>query len=82
MGRLYTGPRIDPFLAPCSDGVDISPGYPFDDDLERRGIQLWAGPDRFCGLRCAQLEDVTAGCLCPLLPLLCLLMVGAAAPTP
>lgn len=26
LGRLYAGPRIDPVLAPCSDGVDISPG--------------------------------------------------------
>lgn len=72
-------PGLTPFLAPCSDGVDISPGPPLDDDLERLGLQLRAHPDRLCGLRCAQLEDAAAGCLCPLLPLLWIFMVGAAA---
>nr|XP_048314018.1 solute carrier family 22 member 12 isoform X2 [Myodes glareolus] len=60
-----------------SDGVDISPGPPLDDDLECLGLQLRAHPDRLCGLRCAQLEDAAAGCLCPLLPLLCIFVVAS-----
>nr|XP_048314019.1 solute carrier family 22 member 12 isoform X3 [Myodes glareolus] len=63
-----------------SDGVDISPGPPLDDDLECLGLQLRAHPDRLCGLRCAQLEDAAAGCLCPLLPLLCIFVWSP--PTP
>lgn len=82
LGRLYAGPRIDPSLAPGSDGVDIIPGQTLSDDLERLGLQLWAGPDRLRGLWCAQVEDATVGCLRPLLPLLCVLMVGAAASLP
>lgn len=46
-------PGLIPFLAPCSDRVDISPGPPLDDDVERLGLQLRAHPDRLCGLRCA-----------------------------
>lgn len=78
-GGCMQAPGLTPFLAPCSDGVDISPGPPLDDDFERLGLQLWACADRLCGLWCTQLEDTATGGLGPLLPLLCTFMVGAAA---
>ncbi|XP_045631486.1 solute carrier family 22 member 12 isoform X8 [Ursus americanus] len=59
-----------------SDGVDVGARPSLGDDLELPGLQLRPGADGRRGLRCARLGSATAGRLCPLLPLLCVLLVA------
>nr|XP_019593273.1 PREDICTED: solute carrier family 22 member 12 isoform X3 [Rhinolophus sinicus] len=59
-----------------SGGVDVSTSPSLSDDFQCPGLQLRPDPVGRSGLWCARLDAAADDSLCPLLPLLCVLLVA------